>query len=341
MVNRKQKLILRTITLRKILNFFLVTVSFYFSKWIHKPIVFGKPYTLNLEPTNYCNLQCPECPTGMGILTREKGNQSFEDFKLYIDSVKKDLIFLVLYFQGEPFINKQLLDMVRYAYDNKIFVQISTNGHFIPDEKFGVEILNSGLGELIMSMDGMTQETYLQYRVNGNFQKAKSTFELLCQLKEKLKLKNAPWLSLQFLVSKLNEHEIDSIKSFGHQIGADQVLLKSMQVYNFDGIEDILPENKKYRRYKKNNSDEWELIRDGKNSCYKLWSNTLVSWDGKVAPCCFDKDLDFTMGNLKTEKFTDVWNNEKYDSFRTTLLKSRKEIEMCKNCTEGLSAFRD
>ncbi|MCB0278079.1 MAG: SPASM domain-containing protein [Calditrichaeota bacterium] len=339
MIEANPFLYLKYITFHKFWNALKVFSSFHLSRFLNRPIVWGKPYMLNFEPTNLCNLQCVECPTGMDILKRPKGSTSLEKFKQFIDPLKNELIYLVLYFQGEPFINRNLLDLVRYAADCGIFVQISTNGHFFNTDEACQAILDSGVGAMILSMDGTTEETYLKYRVNGKFDRVKSNFERLARMRNQQK-KTLPRLYLQFLVTKHNEHQIEDVKTYGKEIGVDKVLLKSLQVYNFDEIESILPENKTYRRYMKNADQRWELAGTIRSGCYKLWSDSLFTWDGKVAPCCFDKDVDFQMGDLNLESFDTVWENDNYSGFRERVLKNRKQVAMCTNCTEGLKIYR-
>jgi radical SAM protein with 4Fe4S-binding SPASM domain len=71
------------------------------------------------------------------------------------------------------------------------------------------------------------------------------------------------------------------------------------------------------------------------NHCWKMWHSAVITWDGLVVPCCFDKDAEYRMGNVSKSSFKEVWMSEKYLSFRKQLIGSRKNIEMCKNCTEG------
>lgn len=86
---------------------------------------------------------------------------------------------------------------------------------------------------------------------------------------------------------------------------------------------------------KKNNLGWYELKNKIKNKCWKMWHSTVITWDGNVVPCCFDKDAIFVMGNLNNQLFSEIWKSNKYVNFRNRLLLNRNEIEMCKNCTEG------
>ena len=75
------------------------------------------------------------------------------------------------------------------------------------------------------------------------------------------------------------------------------------------------------------------------NHCWKLWHSCVITWDGLVAPCCFDKDVTHRLGDVKTGTLAEVWDGAAYDDFRTRLLKGRAEIDICKNCTEGCEVW--
>lgn len=77
------------------------------------------------------------------------------------------------------------------------------------------------------------------------------------------------------------------------------------------------------------------------NRCWKLWHANVITWDGLVVPCCFDKDAMHQLGNLKSQSFKQIWQNDNYKQFRTELMTSRKNIDICANCSEGLSVWQD
>ena len=108
--------------------------SFYVTKWTKKPIQWGLPMTISVEPTTACNLRCPECPSGLRAFTRPTGNLKADFFKNTINELYKDLVYLIFYFQGEPYINPNFLDMVKYANEKGIYTITSTNGHFLNDK---------------------------------------------------------------------------------------------------------------------------------------------------------------------------------------------------------------
>lgn len=174
----------RLLTIQKFLNYILLATSFQLSRILGKPILWGKPTTLSIEPTTSCNLRCPECPSGLRAFSRPTGMLQDKLFKHTIDQVKGHLTWLHLYFQGEPFLNPHFLEMVSYANSKGIFTSTSTNAHYLQKSQVQ-EILQSGLKQLIVSMDGITQEIYAKYRVGGNIEKVQEGIKLLLEERNK------------------------------------------------------------------------------------------------------------------------------------------------------------
>jgi len=303
----------------------------------------GNPVSLSIEPTNCCNLHCPECPSGMNTLTRDKGIIDLNIYKDLIDQASPSLYYLNLYFQGEPYLHPQFTEMVRYAKSKKIYVSASTNGHFLTPENVK-NTVGSGLDKLIISLDGTDQETYSQYRVGGNFDKVvEGIREIIRQKKETRS--GSPKVILQFLVLKSNQHQVKDIKQMGRNLGVDRVVLKTAQFYAYKEGNPLMPDDLKFSRYKKKNEDTEGRPKYGirnrlPDHCFRMWSSCVVTWDGTVVPCCFDKDAAYKMGNVKEEAFLDIWKNEEYRVFRKKILSSRKSIDICTNCTEGTGISR-
>ena len=159
------------LTPRRAWNFAKVLSSFYLTKILRRPIQWGMPVTVSIEPTTACNLRCPECPSGLRAFSRDTGNLKEDFFRKTVEELHRDLFYLIFYFQGEPYINPKFLDMVNHAHQRKIFTITSTNGHFLNDEN-ARRTVESGLDRLIISVDGTTQETYEQYRVGGSLDNA-------------------------------------------------------------------------------------------------------------------------------------------------------------------------
>lgn len=324
----------------KVWNATKVWSSYQLSKFTGKPIQWGLPISISFEPTTSCNLRCPECPSGLREFTRPTGMLQKDFFRQTIDDIHKELLYLIFYFQGEPYLNPDFLDMVKYAHDKGIYTATSTNAHYLTDEK-ARKTVESGLDRLIISIDGTTQDVYEQYRVGGKLEKVLEGARNIVKWKKALNSKT-PFVFFQFLVVKPNEHQIEAVKQLGKEIGVDQVRLKTAQVYDYENDPNqLIPSLEKYSRYKKDRKGKMQVKSGLQNHCWKLWHANVITWDGIVVPCCFDKDAMHHLGNLQMQSFKDVWHNANYQQFRRELMSSRKNIDICANCSEGLSVWED
>jgi len=328
---------IRKLTPRRLFNAGQLLTSFYVTKWRRKPVQWGSPMTVSIEPTTACNLRCPECPSGLRSFTRETGNLKQDFFTKTIDEIYKDLIYLIFYFQGEPYINPNFLDMVSYANKKGIYTITSTNGHFLNDAN-AKKTIESGLDRMIISVDGTTQEVYENYRKEGKLENVLAGARNVVKWKKELK-SSTPHIIFQFLVVKPNEHQIPDIYRLAEEIGVDEVKLKTAQVYDYEQGNPLIPTIDKYSRYHKKEDGTYSVKNEMLNHCWKLWHACVISWNGLVLPCCFDKDADHRLGDLNHNSFQDIWHGKEYDRFRKSLLVGRDQIEICKNCTEGCKVW--
>lgn len=322
---------------KKCFNAIAVLSSYFLSRITRRYFLWGKPYSFILEPSAVCNLRCPQCPVGLKTLLRPQDNMRFEDYKKIIDGIADHAWVMMLYFQGESFINPDIIKMINYAYQKKIYTVISTNGTRLANAEFAAELAASKLGRLILSIDGATEETYVLYRQAGHFERVLKGTRHFIEARKKL-ASAYPLADLQFIVMRHNEHEMDDIKKLGRELGVDRVIYKSPQIYDFDNAEATLPENPRYRRYKKQD-DQYRLKGSYSGYCKKIWYGSVLTWDQKVIPCCFDKDAEFELGNTAEESFGEIWNGDNYHRFRKMVVNKRDQIDMCRNCTEGLRVF--
>lgn len=333
----KAGILLRTLTLRKLGNFALLWLSFHIASILRRPVHWGRPAKIGVEPTTSCNLRCPECPSGLRSFTRPTGMLSVSYFERLTDSVSKDLVYMLMYFQGEPYLNINFLEMARYAAQRGVYVGTSTNGHYLTDDN-ARKTVESGLHEVIVSIDGATQATYEQYRVGGQLDKVKAGVTRLVDWRKRLKSRT-PHIILQFLVVGPNEHEVADIQALGKELGVDQVVFKTAQIYEFEEGSPLIPKNERYSRYRQGPDGKWQLKNPLKNQCWKLWMGAEVTWDGRVLPCCFDKDAQYVMGRLGETDFHTIWRSAPYQDFRAGLIRSRKSIDICTNCSEGTKVW--
>ncbi|WP_026994547.1 SPASM domain-containing protein [Flectobacillus major] len=328
---------LSKLTAKRVWNAVKVVSSFYSSKLTGKPNTWGLPISISFEPTTSCNLRCPECPSGLRSFTRPTGMLSSGLFKQTIDELSDTLLYLIFYFQGEPYLHPQFLELVGYASQKGIYTATSTNAHYLSDEQ-AKKTVESGLDRLIISIDGTSQEVYQQYRVGGKLNKVIEGTKHIVKWKKALK-SSTPHIIFQFLVVKPNQHQIEEVKLLAKELGVDEVGLKTAQIYDYANGSELIPTIDKYARYARQNDGSYTIKNKLVNHCWKMWHSCVITWDGLVVPCCFDKDAHFRLGDMKTQSFTKLWNDQAYNDFRKTLIKSRSQIEMCKNCTEGTQVW--
>ncbi|QCR23969.1 SPASM domain-containing protein [Pontibacter sp. SGAir0037] len=321
----------------RLLNATQVVGSYLYSRFTGKAVHWGSPISISFEPTTSCNLRCPECPSGLRSFTRPTGMLQEGLFKQTIDELQHRLLYLILYFQGEPYLHKGFLDLVKYASGKGIYTATSTNAHYLNDET-ARQTVESGLDRLIVSIDGTTQETYSAYRVGGKLNKVLEGTRQVVKWKKRLKSKT-PHIMFQFLVVRPNEHQLDDVKELAKELGVDEVVFKTAQIYDYENGSDLIPTIDYYSRYKNNGNGTYSLKNKLLSHCWKMWHSCVITWDGLTVPCCFDKDAEYRMGDLKQESFAQVWRGAKYNKFRQSLLRSRDEIEMCRNCTEGTKVW--
>lgn len=329
--------LLRKLNVARLLNAAKIYVSFWIEKITKSGSVKGLPISLTIEPTTACNLGCPECPSGLKKFTRPEGNLKENFYKTIIDSVQSHAFYLNFYFQGEPFINPNFLEMVAYAHAKKIYTATSTNAHFLNDV-VAKKTVQSGLDRLIISLDGLTQEVYENYRVHGKLEKVIEGTKNILKWKTELKSKT-PYVIFQFLVVKPNEHQIDAAKKLALELGVDEIRFKTAQIYDFENGNPLIPTIEKYSRYRKQANGKFVLKNKLLNECWRMWSSCVITWDGKIVPCCFDKDATHQLGNLATQSLKQIWQSTPYKNFRKAILTNRKSIAICKNCTEGTTVF--
>jgi len=330
--------LLSKLTVRRAWNAGRVLSSYYLSKITGKAYQWGSPVSISFEPTTSCNLRCPECPSGLRSFTRPTGMLKKDFFRDTIDQLCRDLFYLVFYFQGEPYLNPDFLEMVKYAANKGIYTATSTNAHYLSSEN-AKRTVESGLDRLIISIDGSTQDVYQQYRVGGKLDKVIEGAKNIVKWKKELNSKK-PFVVFQFLVVKPNEHQIQEVQQLAKEVGVDDVWLKTAQVYDYENDPNqLIPTIEKYSRYKKNKDGEKELKNSMDNHCWRLWHATVITWDGLVVPCCFDKDAQHQLGDLKGKAFKEIWHSKEYIGFRSKILQGRKNIDICANCSEGTKVW--
>lgn len=325
-------MLLSCFTFARFHNLIRLELSRWWSKLSSKPVVWGFPYSISVEPTSYCNLHCKECPSGSGELTRPRGMMPMDLYRKTIDEASRYAFYLTLYFQGEPLLHPEIGAMIRYAKSKKMFVFISTNGHFLTP-KIASTLVESKLDKIIVSLDGAYQNDYERYRVGGDLGTVIEGMNELALQRKKLN-SSRPIITAQILLLKTTENHLDEIRKMAFDHGADHVEYKKAQFYNPDQGENLIPQNPDYSRYGYSSEKGWKLKRKSVKGCKRLWSSLVVTWDGNVLPCCYDKDASHLFGSLNTTTLSGTFHSSEAESFRKQVFNQKKSIEICQNCGE-------
>jgi len=314
-------------------NLFLAGYSYLKSSATGRAEIAGMPLALGAELTNNCNLGCPECSSGSGQMKRERGFMDIVLFNRVMKELGPYLYNINLYFQGEPMLHPNFFTFLNSSAG--IHSVVSTNGHFLTAEN-AEKLVASNLNKLIISLDGLDQESYSAYRKNGSLQRVLDGIRLVSDAK--IRAGSSLKIEIQFLVNRLNEKQIPQVKQLADKYKAS-VRLKSMQIINKADTESWLPVDRNYRRYEKRNGDY--IIKNSlPDRCARLWFNPVITWDGKVVPCCFDKEAEHIMGDLNSDSFREIWEGPKYRMFRKSIFSGRHMTDICRNCTSGLRGVK-
>jgi radical SAM protein with 4Fe4S-binding SPASM domain len=294
-----------------------------------------KPQHAIFELTNHCNLRCPLCNTG-GLREEfdhiERGMMSYETFVTGLNKLLPQLQEVLLYTWGEPFLNKDVFRCIEYARAQDLLVQISSN-MILCDEEKSRRMIEAGLSRLIVSCDGLTQETYEAYRVRGDLARLIRNVDALVALKRRLGVRH-PEITLQFIVFSHNEHEIEEFEQFWMARGADRVDFIRMSYMSKQG-EDVarkrgmVPRDERYQPF----HPYGQLKR-----CSDPYRHVSIDWNGDWYTCCFTPgERDYKFGNILKDSFWSVWNGPKYrysrELIRTQQSCSDGPSTMCHDCT--------
>jgi MoaA/NifB/PqqE/SkfB family radical SAM enzyme len=302
---------------------------------VGKPFSWGAPYFLTIEPTNLCDLHCPHCETGTGMLSRPAGYMAMDLYRHILALNHRHLICLQLYNQGEPLLHPQFPEMVRLAKQYGLCVISSTNGQRLADRAYAFEIAASGLDALILSIDGISQTTYARHRRGGSLEKVLHGLACLREARDRM-ARRTPLLIVQFVVMRHNEHELAQLRSLSKEWGADRLLIKSLYLHDAADAEEFLPASERYRRYQLHAGD---LLRKQKSSrpCPRLCYSSVILWDGNVVPCCFDKDGTYPVGQA-FEPLAELYHGKAIRDFRSRQ-SSADAPQICQNCSDGLELY--
>lgn len=310
-------------------NFVLSSVS----QMMGSTRAFGRPVSITIEPTDICNLRCPVCETGANILGRRPQMMTYEEFVTIMDKVGPGANHVMLYYMGEPFLNKDVYRMIRYARDMELNVMTCTNGDVVDPER----LYESGINLVSFQIGGVTQETHSLYRVNSNLTRVMDNLSRYLEIIRLRGRKPAEHqVELGFIVMRHNEGELQEFLKMAERIGVDRKNIISPCVRTFQQGTEFLPKSDLYWMYERKKFEQEGCLFPKKNypenSCSWLYYSITIQVDGNVVACCRDPHGRQIMGNLLEQSLDEVWNGSKLRGFRSAVFTKQAEVDICQLC---------
>lgn len=317
----------RCSTPRKFANLVLIKAQ----RRLRRARVAGMPAQYFIDPINVCNLRCPLCPTGLGVLARPRGRMGVADFSRVVDEIAPYAYRVELYNWGEPLLHPDISAMIEYASQRRITVGLSSNLNHL-DAGMARRLVESGLTQLVVSIDGATQESYAAYRRRGDLNAVLNNLRLLLETRHSLR-RNTPFIIWRMLVGKHNEGEIESVRAMARTMGADTFSTGMLFVDTRDPeqVEQWLPSDPALSPY-----DSRAEKPENRWDCHDLWESMIINWDGGVAPCCWLHDAQYDFGNVARSTVREIWNGPSYVSARRAIARRPKQAAdvptICHRC---------
>ncbi|MDO8538456.1 MAG: radical SAM protein [archaeon] len=307
-------------------------------------IVSSTPNYIQIEPTLRCNLDCTFCSSD--IRGRTDKNLSLEEFKKIVAQFPM-LDSINLQGVGEPLLNPEFFDMIKFAKTKKIWVYSITNATFI-NEKMAQKIIDSGIDVLGISLDGVKKETYESARINGKFDQVVKNIKTMTDTLKKNNSKT-PEILITVVAHTGNITELPDLIRLANELGVKKVNIQNMHYWGHNEIletifsEDSLVTQK--QPMQKTANDVFEecktigkelgvkVILPNEKECFFPWTTTYISVEGFVTPCCIGASDPriINFGNILEKPFSEIWNSKRYQQFRNGL-RDKEPHHICENC---------
>ena len=283
---------------------------------------------LNLELTNRCNYRCVSCPTTFSKFMR--GDISSDLFKSILDETGYHIKKIYFWNYGESLLHPDVVNLFEYVRKYSCKKIVSTNGSNL--NCFTNLNFLTALDEIILSINGLTQNTYQFHQRGGNLEEVISGVKRLARTIPEKSTK----LVLQFVINTVNQYEISELRKFASDIKIDEVILKTFNVMDnqFETYNKFVPIDKRYSRYP---NGLFSLYRPGNKA--PCLNSMVINWSGDVSPCCWDYHRKYTFGNVSNKGVYDIWNSPEMLIHREKIF-DNNYLDICNNCPSQTTITR-
>jgi MoaA/NifB/PqqE/SkfB family radical SAM enzyme len=284
------------------------------------------PAVILIDNCSACNLRCSMCDHKN---IRKYRKIQIMDFGLYQRLIKEiaqqnsDVRVWEIFF-GDPFLCRDMPERIAYAKRAGLRdVVLNTNGVLMTPDK-SEAVIRAGLDAMYVGIDGATKETYNKIRIGGDFDKALDN--VLCYRDLLAGCGNGnQQLYVQFVVSDINEHEVDAFKAFWSERRVNVKIRPKVSWAGLVGADNLFSNTEVDRK-----------------PCYWLMRTMSICADGRVALCAVDLHCRVPCGNACDESLTELWQG-KLREFRAMHKEGRfgELPEMCRNCMDWQSGYAE
>lgn len=276
------------------------------------------PRTFSIETILGCNLRCVECAVGNDMIDRKHGRITFDRFKIIADKVRPFCEYFYLHLWGEPMLNNDIIPIIQYV-ARFSRSNISTNAVTL-NEGSAEALIRSGVTDLIVSIDGVSQEAYAKYRVGGKAEKAINGLRMLNEMNQRFQARVN--ILPQFIVFKHNQHEIEAFQEICGSLGL-QPSFKAPYLRTGSKLE-----NSDVPGLSRHIATDPGERRENMRECPNGFNVFTILLDGSVVACCYDHNRKTNFGNIFESEVLDIWDSSEYVRFRDNL-RNGKASKFC------------
>ena len=274
------------------------------------------PFLDQIELTNICPFRCQFCPRGIsGKMKRPTGKMDLALFERLLDQASPNQALwrpLELHHLGESLVHEDVDRFVAAATQRGLPTEMSCNPSMLTAE-LSKRILDAGIHRLVISLDGMDNETSIAIRgPAARYDKAERNLEAL--FAHAATLEKPPTIVVQMIDLHRNRFQRDAFLEKWGKTG-----LPFVEAY----IKDL------------GGPDPDTGARSETPPSYMCgypWRSVVVLWDGRVVPCCMDADADLVLGDLNTMTLAEIWAGAEVRRLREQL---RKNTIPCGHLCDG------
>jgi len=291
------------------------------------------PLHMQVELTNYCNLRCPVCPTGIRAVNRKPAAIDVDLFKRLMDEVGPYLLTISLWAWGEPLLHPHLLEILRAVRKHDIAILLSTNGQNLNDERIIEALTREPPTHLIVAMDGLTDETNSKFRVGAKLAPILAGVRRIAEIKAQRGLE-LPVLHMRYIVMKHNQHEVPQLKDYSRSHGFDFLSVRTLSIIDSDSPEEVhqelVPDVEELRAYEYHSG--MRIHRNDFICQEPFWFPTVFA-DGTLVPCEQDYNAQQSLGRLFEDgSFADLWFGKQAALARKVIRDDPQRLSFCRNC---------